>query len=81
MKAALKQWGNDLAVCIPQEVLEQGNFQKDDVFEITVRSDEIILKRIISGRQNKLDSMLERITPDNIHDRMDFGVPAGKELL
>ncbi|WP_297607683.1 AbrB/MazE/SpoVT family DNA-binding domain-containing protein [uncultured Sutterella sp.] len=81
MQTSLKQWGNSIAVRIPQALLEQGNFQKDDMFDIKIRNNEIVLKRISSSRQKKLESMLSKITPQNIHKRMDFGAPVGKELL
>ncbi|EPC9685634.1 AbrB/MazE/SpoVT family DNA-binding domain-containing protein [Escherichia coli] len=28
-----------------------------------------------------LDELLDGITPENIHERQDFGPPVGKELL
>ena len=33
------------------------------------------------SRGRKLDAVLPRISPDNLHGRVDFGAPAGREPL
>lgn len=43
--------------------------------------DEDKAKRMTSNGRKELNSMLAKITPENIHGRVDFGTPIGNELL
>jgi antitoxin MazE len=84
METELARWGNSLAVRIPKEALQRAGLREGDSLTLSsTRKGEIQLR---SRRKRKpksltLEQMVARITPENMHSRLDWGPPQGKELL
>ena len=43
--------------------------------------EETTYKQTYETKENKLDELISAVTEENKHERIDFGKPAGKELL
>lgn len=80
MLVALKKWGNSASVRIPSLIIESLALKIDDELEIKEEGGRIIIEPV-RKTQYKLEDMLAAITPENIHSRIEFGQPVGKELL
>ncbi len=52
---------------------------KDDL-EIEVRKGALVLRPYLR-RVYRLEDLVKRITPQNMHDEFDFGGPVGREAL
>ena len=78
MRATVKKWGNSAAVRIPAPVLQASGLELDEAVEVRGEAGRIVLEPV---RQKKFDlgTLLDRITPENQHEPVDFGPPMGKE--
>lgn len=78
MDTKISKWGNSLAVRIPSVLVEDANLRDGLEMEIEAREEKIILSPKHSVNYT-LDSLLSKVTTDNIHDEIDSGDPVGKE--
>jgi antitoxin MazE len=77
-EAKVKKWGNSLAVRIPQRVVDELGLRDDTDIEIKSNGTTITL-RLISPGELTLESMLEGITPEEVHGEFDLGTDVGAE--
>ena len=75
MKTNVKQWGNSVAVRIPQPFAKEIGITDGAIIEIKLINKKIIL----SKPQLSLDDLLDKVTPANIHHETDTGFISGKE--
>lgn len=80
MRVLVKKWGNSASVRIPAAVMEAAHLELDAPVEVREEGGRIVIEPL---RQPEylLEELLARITPDNIHEEVDFGMPVGKEAL
>lgn len=79
MQITVKKWGNSAAVRIPNKILNAAQLDIEQHVDIRVEGRTIVIDPI--SENDNLDALLGQITPDNVHDEVDFGPAAGKELL
>jgi antitoxin MazE len=75
----VQKWGNSLAVRIPSAIAERLSIEQGSEMELSVFEDrkiELTPKR----RVPTLEELVSRITPENRHAEIDFGVE-GNELI
>jgi antitoxin MazE len=77
-RAQLVKWGNSLAVRIPKVVVEQAHMAEGEELEITVEGVRIALEPV--NPKLSLESLVDAITPENLHGELDWGQPVGREL-
>jgi antitoxin MazE len=80
MRAVIKKWGNSAAIRIPSNVLKAAKMQIDDPVDIREERGQIVVAPLRPASCD-LAGLLRKITPDNLHDEVDFGRPVGKERL
>lgn len=80
MIVSLKKWGNSASVRIPSFIIESLNLKLEDTLDIKEEDGRIVIQPI-KNNEFKLDELLQGVTQENIHARVDFGKPVGKELL
>jgi antitoxin MazE len=78
MTTKVQKWGNSLAVRIPRTFAEAGHFTENASVELTVEAGRLILER--TPERPRLADLLERVTPENCHDEVDWGKPEGEEV-
>lgn len=80
MRVVVKKWGNSASVRIPAGIMEAARLGLDDPVDIREEGGRIVIEPI---RANECDllHLLAGIAPENLHDEVDFGAPAGKERL
>ena len=74
-KTRVATWGSSLAVRIPKPIAEQWGVQDGSAIEIVPEGDTLLLRK----QTYDLASLLEQVTPDNLHGETDTGEPQGKE--
>ncbi len=74
-KTRIATWGSSLAVRIPKPIAEQWGVQEGSAIEIVPDGDTLMLRK----QAFDLASLLDRVTPDNLHGEVDTGAPQGKE--
>lgn len=80
MRVIVKKWGNSASVRIPAGVMEAAHLSLNDPIDIREEGGRIIIEPIRTNECD-LEQLLAGIAPENLHDEVDFGKPAGKELL
>lgn len=79
MQARIQKWGNSLAVRIPKTFASQSHLGQDSLVDMSVENGKIILHPIPQPEMT-LAQLLDGVTPENIHDEVDTGAPAGQEI-
>jgi antitoxin MazE len=80
MRVTVKKVGDTTSIPIPDEIMEAANLAVDAEVDVSAQNGRVVVEAIHENNQS-LDEMIARITPDNVHNEIDFGAPAGRELL
>lgn len=79
MKTTAQKWGNSLAIRVPKSVAVQVGLKAQDDLEIEVQDGNVVLKPQLR-KVYRLDDLVKRITPKNLHGEIDTGSPIGREV-
>jgi antitoxin MazE len=79
MKATVRKWGNSAAVRIPAPVMQAMDLDLDEVVDIREEAGRIVIEPV-RQKAYALGDLLKGITSKNLHEPVDFGLPAGKEV-
>ncbi len=79
-QTVIKKWGNSPSVRIPAAIMQSASLSVDDTVDIDIQ-DGVIMITPTKSKKYSLDLLLADITDENIHERVDFGAPVGKELI
>ena len=74
-KTRIATWGSSLAIRIPKPIAEQWGVQEGSTMEIVPDGDTLMLRKQVYD----LTSLLDQITPENLHQEMDTRTPQGKD--
>lgn len=79
MKTTAQKWGNSLAIRVPKSVAVQVGLKAQDDLDIEVQDGNVVLKPHLR-RVYRLEDLVKRITPKNVHGEIDTGTPVGREI-
>jgi antitoxin MazE len=79
MKVLVKKWGNSAAVRIPASVLDEAGVRLDDAVDVREEDGRIVIE---PARRNSFDikQLVKDIRSDNLHEFVQSGAPAGREV-
>ncbi len=80
MDAVIRKWGNSPAVRLNASAMKVAAFDIEQRVTIKASKGRIVIEPA-DKLEFKLEDLMSRITPENIHGEVDFGGPAGKEAL
>lgn len=80
MRVTVKKWGNSASVRIPAAVMDAAHLKLDAEVDIREENGRIVIEPF-RPRSYDLDTLLNGVTADNLHQDSDFGAPVGKEQL
>ncbi len=75
----IDRWGNSLGIRLPKQLTTQLSLSEGSTVVVTLEKNALML-RPQKRRDETLKQLLERITPNNLHNEVDLGEPQGKEL-
>jgi antitoxin MazE len=75
----IKKWGNSAAVRIPAPLLADAGIEINQPVEVRAERGRIIIE-LARRRSVGLRGLVKRIRPDNLHDAVETGPPAGREV-
>jgi antitoxin MazE len=78
VKAKIQKWGNSLALRIPKSFAAHSNIEQGSTVDLSLDNGRMIVEA--KPQEYSLDELLARVTKNNLHSEVDFGVPAGKEV-
>ena len=77
MEAVVQKWGNSLGLRIPNLIARELLLKNGSVVDISGNGKEIIIKPL---QKKTLSEMLDAVNEKNIHEEVNWGKPAGKEV-
>jgi len=77
MNSNIREWGNSLAIRIPQALAIEAGLEKDTEIELSVVNGKLIIERT---PKYTLEELLAGVTPENLHGETDTGDPVGNEI-
>jgi antitoxin MazE len=78
MRTVVKKWGNSASVRIPAAVMQAVQLEIDDAVDVREQAGRIVIEPV-RLKEYDLGDLLKQITPENLHEEVDFGRPTGKE--
>ncbi|NHB62402.1 AbrB/MazE/SpoVT family DNA-binding domain-containing protein [Photorhabdus sp. RW14-46] len=78
--SVIKKGGNSPSVRLPVAIMKAASLNVDDTVDIAVEDGRIVIIPV-KAKEYSLDALLTGITPENVHEKVNFGSPVGKELL
>ena len=77
MAIIVKKWGNSLGIRLPKKIARLLHIDSGTEVDVSIRDKEIIIKM----HQSELDTLLDKITPSNIHNETwEKDQSKGKEI-
>ena len=79
MRVQVKKWGNSASVRIPAAVMAAASLRIDQ--EVDVREDDgrIVIEPVMVPSYD-LTALLDQMTPETMHDPIDWGPAVGREI-
>jgi antitoxin MazE len=80
MKVRIQRWGNSLAVRIPAAFARSLGMAHDSLAELSMTKTALLLTPVPKPKARPtLASLLDKITPANVHGEVNTGEPSGRE--
>lgn len=79
MRVVVKKWGNSASVRIPASVMAAATLALDQAVDVREEGGRIVIEPI---REETFDigDLIAGITDENVHEAIDFGARAGREI-
>jgi antitoxin MazE len=81
METLVSRWGNSLGLRIPKALAVEAGLSPGDAVRIDRTSEGLVIKKVRPRPKVSLAELLSRVTADNRHEPVEWGGPAGWELL
>jgi len=78
METSVRKWGNSLALRIPRPLAEEVGLYEDSPVQLSLEEGRLVIVPIMEPRY-ALDTLLARVTPENLHSEVDTGEAIGGE--
>jgi len=72
------RWGNSMAVRLPKVVLRDAGLQEGDTLIFGTKNGTLVAKPL--KKKVALEELVARITPENVHEEVDWGRARGREF-
>lgn len=79
MRSQVQKWGNSLALRIPKSFAVESHLAAGTAVELTLEAGRLVVERAAESRYS-LVSLLDQVTPDNLHREVEFGRAEGAEV-
>lgn len=78
MNMYVRRWGNSAAIRLPSQVLTAAGLKPNDRVDVREENGRIVIEK--ADEELSLDELVDKITPENRHEVIDWGPPVGKEF-
>lgn len=78
MRTKVQKWGNSLALRIPKSFATETSLEPNTEVELSLLDGKLVIAPVVDT-EYRLDDLLAKITPENIHAEVDTGASAGNE--
>jgi antitoxin MazE len=77
MKMRVQKWGNSLAVRIPKHMVRETGLEYNVAVEMKVEDGKLVIQR--TDDAPTLETLLAKVTQDNLHTAVEPGEAVGNE--
>jgi antitoxin MazE len=78
MKTKIQKWGNSLGVRLPKAITDQKSLRDGSGVFVLIKNDQIVIE--LAEAEMSLESLLSKVTPDNLHGETNWSEARGKEV-
>lgn len=78
MQARIQKWGNSLAIRIPKPFALEVGLAQNSLVIVSVSEGKLVLEPVRPSYS--LEELLAQVTPDNLHQEIETGLPVGSEV-
>ncbi len=78
MLTKVQKWGNSFALRIPKTFADEMQMTVDTAVELSIADGKLVITPV-ERSEYSLEELLAQITPENLHDEVDWGAPVGQE--
>lgn len=78
MRSRVQKWGNSLGLRIPKVFATDTELVAGSEVEIEVDDGRLVITKVAKPSY-RLEDLLTGITPENLHETVDWGEPVGVE--
>ncbi|MEM9216033.1 MAG: AbrB/MazE/SpoVT family DNA-binding domain-containing protein [Cyanobacteria bacterium P01_F01_bin.150] len=79
MNAQIDQWGNSLAIRLPDQIVEELKLKADDALSFSIVDGKLVLEPVPALPEFTLDELLDQVI-EQPESEVDWGQPVGKEM-
>jgi antitoxin MazE len=79
MHVRVQKWGNSLAVRIPKPLAKDAEVTEGTVLNLAVFDGKVVATPV-EQKKLSLRELLAKVNKKNLHEEVDFGRPAGREI-
>lgn len=79
MLTKVQKWGNSMALRIPKAFADEMQITTETAVELTIEDGKLVINPV-QKPEYTLEDLLALITPENIHNEVDWGAPVGQEV-
>lgn len=79
MITKIQKWGNSLGLRIPKNIAQDAGVGEGTTVDLTLKDGQLIVSPARS-RSYDLKHLLAKVTPQNIHEEIEYGGPFGREV-
>jgi antitoxin MazE len=79
MLTKVQKWGNSVALRIPKAFADEMQMTADTAVELSIEGGKLVISPV-ERLEYSLEELLAQITPENLHDEVDWGAPVGQEV-
>ena len=79
MQTKIQKWGNSLAVRIPKAFVKEAHVAYGTSVDLTVDGGKIVIDPHVEP-EYRLEDLLKGVTRQNVHEAVDTGEAAGREI-
>ena len=79
MRARIQQWGDSLALPIPEALAAEAQLKPDSLVEVSLVDGKLVVLPVAESALT-LERLLAGITEENLHREVDTGPAVGNEV-
>lgn len=76
----IRKWGNSRAMRLPNKIGHHDDMAINDRVDVLDKGAYLIIRPSRKKKEETLDDLVARITPENRHPEFDWGPRMGKEV-
>ena len=80
METNIQKWGNSLGVRLPKQIALNQSLKEGSRVVVTETATGIAIEVVKNKKCNTLAEMLAAVTPENMHEPIDWGGRVGNEI-